>query len=381
MMLREREEIARAIRDEGYQGRVSEALDDALARAEEERLDLARGRCIIFSDQHRGTRNRADDFRRSERAYNTALARYFRMGYTLIVLGDAEELWEERPAPVLEMYEHSLALEAEFHKKGRYLRFWGNHDDEWRTERSTKSHLQPLFGDLELKVRECLKIPVVEDGQELGRLFLVHGHQGTDASDRWSRYSRLVVRYIWRPFQRATGYSPNTPAKDWVLREKHNIAMYTWAAEQTKLVLIAGHTHRPVFESQSHSAQIKERLDVVETQLEAIEVQIAATPDDEELRKLAGELREEVGDLAAELEWVRAQEDQKPGLEGGLEGITPMTKPCYFNTGCCCFADGDITGIEIDRGEIRLVRWPNDEEQPRPRYLAEASLRNVFARC
>src|SRR5829696_10043498 len=259
-------------------------------------------------------------------------------------------------------------LEAEFHRQGRYLRFCGNHDDEWRTERDgCHKHLQPLFGGKPLKVLKGLKIPVVEGSQEVGKRVLVDGHQGTAESDRWSGYSRLVVRYLWRPFQRATSYSLHTPATKWDLRENHNIAMYTWAANQTKLVLIAGHTHRPVFESQSLPAHIKERLDAIETQL-------AATPNDDKLLQQAG-------DIAAELEWVRAQENQKPGSEGDAEGTITMTKPCYFNTGCCSFLDGDITGIEIDKGEIRLVRWPDDQEQPRPQILEKALLKRVLARC
>ena len=32
-------------------------------------------------------------------------------------------------------------------------------------------------------------------------------------------------------------------------------------------------------------------------------------------------------------------------------------KPSYFNSGCCCFDDGTITGIEIAEGFIRLVKW------------------------
>ncbi|MBL7747421.1 MAG: metallophosphoesterase, partial [Chitinophagaceae bacterium] len=36
-------------------------------------------------------------------------------------------------------------------------------------------------------------------------------------------------------------------------------------------------------------------------------------------------------------------------------------KPGYFNTGCCCFSDGDITGIEISGGCIRLVKWSTVE--------------------
>jgi hypothetical protein len=31
--------------------------------------------------------------------------------------------------------------------------------------------------------------------------------------------------------------------------------------------------------------------------------------------------------------------------------------PTYFNSGCCCYSDGDITGIEIADEKIRLIRW------------------------
>jgi hypothetical protein len=44
--------------------------------------------------------------------------------------------------------------------------------------------------------------------------------------------------------QRLTKYRRNTPAKDWQLRKKHNVAMHRWAqAAQERLVLITGHTH------------------------------------------------------------------------------------------------------------------------------------------
>jgi hypothetical protein len=52
--------------------------------------------------------------------------------------------------------------------------------------------------------------------------------------------------------------------------------------------------------------------------------------------------------------------------------------PCYFNTGCCAFEDGDITGIEIAEGEIRLVRWPDDDNRPMRKVLQSESLTNVF---
>ena len=36
--------------------------------------------------------------------------------------------------------------------------------------------------------------------------------------------------------------------------------------------------------------------------------------------------------------------------------------PSYFNSGCCCFDDGDITGIEVADGCIRLIRWKDKRD-------------------
>src|ERR1700682_5824214 len=49
---------------------------------------------IIFSDQHRGARNGADDFAICENSYKTALDYYNNEKFYFVNLGDCEELWE-----------------------------------------------------------------------------------------------------------------------------------------------------------------------------------------------------------------------------------------------------------------------------------------------
>ena len=67
-------------------------------------------------------------------------------------------------------------------------------------------------------------------------------------SDRFSGVSRLVVRHAWRPFQRKWKIPSTTPSRDFALRARHDAAMFQWARKRPeRLVLIAGHTHRPVF--------------------------------------------------------------------------------------------------------------------------------------
>jgi hypothetical protein len=52
-------------------------------------------------------------------------------------------------------------------------------------------------------------------------------------------------------------------------------------------------------------------------------------------------------------------------------------KPTYFNSGCCCFSDGDITGIEIANGSIRLIKWTSIDHAPQRFVLEERSLKEL----
>lgn len=336
---------------------LSRAFDDPATEQEELEADAAR--LVIFSDLHKGARDGADDFLRCERAYHAALGYYLEQGHRLIVLGDVEELWENGPDEVLNAYGRTLELEADFHREGRYERFWGNHDDLWGHPDAAEKRLVPLYPGL--RVREALKLSVVSGGQELGLILLAHGHQGTLESERFALVSKFVVRHFWRPMQRRFGFSATTPATDWDLRQRHEAAMFAWAkSHPAKLVLIAGHTHRPVFGSSRPPEPDVRPLDEIERELHEVET---AQPVD----------RERASRLRAELEWTEAA-----ARRGGPPPIR-VDPPCYFNTGCCSFPDGDVTGIEIAEGRIRLVRWPTDDEEPLAKVLVEDDLRDVLA--
>jgi hypothetical protein len=344
---------------ERYQHDISAGLDGAYGdkATEEQPLDLRTARLVIVSDLHKGVRDGADDFLRCERAYAAALGSYLERGFRLIVLGDAEELWENRPDGVLAAYEDVLRLEAQFHRGGCYERFWGNHDDDWRYDGQVRKRLGRFFPGL--RVREALKLRVTDGGEPLGLLFLVHGHQGTLDSDRFAFLSRLAVRYLWRNLQRLVHVSLNTPARDYALAALHDTAMFSWARDHPdRPVLVAGHTHHPVFGT-SRPPQPTADVGQIEHDLDTAR---SATPVDVD----------RVAALHADLEFARAAYRRH-----GPPTI-PVVPPCYFNTGCCCFGDGDVTAVEIADGEIRLVRWPDEDGRPRPRILERADLRAVL---
>lgn len=344
---------------EKYRRAIARGLSEALGRAQRIDWDADRTRLIVFSDLHRGQRNHADDFRHCEGNYARAMGFYLDNGYTLMVLGDSEELWEGWPGKVVPAYRESLDLEADFFKadKDRYIKVWGNHDDLWRHPSRVAKHMAPVFG--ELPVSEGLDVIFSREGEPLGRIFFVHGHQGTPGSDKWGGVSRTFVRWVWRPIQRLFKVSLTTPATDFDIQGKHDRAMYDWARAREDLVLIAGHTHNPVFVSRPH----------VET-LERLAGDFGK-PGVEAVSRRQVEQQEHIQD---QIEWAKAASaDSEPEVEGARDCA------CYFNTGCCSFSNGDITGIEIADGEIRLVRWSTDLDHPVDRVLEARDLDGLFA--
>jgi predicted phosphodiesterase len=319
-------------------------------------------RIAIVSDLHKGTRDGADDFWRCERAYRAAIAHYLEEGYRLVVLGDAEELWECDAPDVIECYRELLDIEAELHADGRYLRIWGNHDIDWRKPRLVQKHLSGTFGP-DIAVHEALRIEVTAGGAAIGTLFLTHGHQGTADSELFALYSRPFVRGFGL-LQRGFNKPWNTPATDNRLRARHDKAMFEWARskDHPPLVLIAGHTHRPIYWDETPPVPPATRISGLAHRLDAA--------------RHAGAPPEQLAELHAALEYARGEQRWQ------TDPPEPVEPPCYFNTGCCAFSDGDITAIEIADGEIRLVRFPDDDSQPHPKLLSDppAKLADVFAR-
>jgi UDP-2,3-diacylglucosamine pyrophosphatase LpxH len=321
---------------------------------------------IAFSDHHRGQDDGADDFRPCKAVYHAALGYYLEAGFTLYLLGDVEELWECQPKKPLETYRDTLELEQQFVRQGRYKRLWGNHDDEWQYQNQVERFLKTYItneGETPV-VSEGAIITVTSKGRPIGELFFIHGHQGTLESDRFAWLSRLAVRYLWRPFQRLTRIKPPTPKRDFNLRLDQEVALHAWANQQQGLILISGHNHHPVFSSISHEDRLKCKIEELKQRLDATKNTAARQ-----------KLQQDINEKSAQLNWVLAKSD------GVVLEIPKEQKPCYFNTGCCSFPDGDITGIEIEDGKIRLVRWPDDDGNPRKKILQEADLKEIFRLC
>lgn len=324
-----------------------EDINEKKKRGEIIPFDPVRDKYIIFSDMHKGARDLADDFRLSEKNYLAALDHYLKEDYHLVCLGDCEELWENKPDTLMKANMASFEAEANFLKLHRYSRSFGNHDLEWKYDFQRMLYLKPIFGD-ELKICEGMVLRTEYNGETYS-IFLSHGHQGDSRSDG-NAFSKWVVAAIWTPIQRFLDISINTVSESIELVDRHNIIMYQWSALQKNLVFISGHTHKPVFASQDHVERLTKKL------------QNAKESGNQEL----------IASVSAELEKRKAE-------YAGKQFHKTMVIPSYFNTGCCCFVDGDITGIEIADGDIRLIKWEEEENSaPKRKVLESSSLNYIF---
>ncbi len=291
-------------------------------------VDPSLDKFIIFSDHHKGAKNWADDFREAEPNYLRALEYYNLAGYTYISLGDAEELWENTLLQVKKHNEASFEAEKPFVQRKAFFKVFGNHDLYWANDPFASWQLKRIY-ETEVSVYEgvILQLPGPF------HLFLTHGHQGDRSSDgNW--FSKFFVANIWAPLQAYLRINPNTPAYDEQIKTTHNRIMYEWSAEQKDLWLVTGHTHQPVFASLTHLERLHRDLAMA-----------GKTGDKEKIEMIKQEI-------------IRRQREYKSVNVDFMNMV-----PTYFNSGCCCFVDGDITGIEIAEGQIRLIKWEKGERK------------------
>lgn len=281
-------------------------------------FDATTDRFIIFSDMHKGSKDGADDFELAEPNYIAALDYYNAGGYHLICLGDSEELWENTLTQIKKYNKASFEAERRFLLKHRFTKIFGNHDLDWEINPLSDKELREIYG-VPLAALEGIILECTLDGN-IFSFFCTHGHQGDLQSDG-NLLSKFFVSKIWAPLQAYLRINPNTPAYDASLKTEHNRLMYEWSSEQKGIILVTGHTHQPVFESLTHYERIQRQNDA---------------------------------------------------------SLYRDVKPCYFNTGCCCYDDGDITGIEIADGMIKLIKWKKFPDASKRVELESSTLKELY---
>ncbi|TAD81824.1 MAG: metallophosphoesterase [Bacteroidetes bacterium] len=323
------------------------ATDPTNSNAELIEINTGQQPLIIFSDLHKGGRNGADDFRLSEKNYLAALQHYNSKGFYYINLGDSEELWENNIFSVLKHNKATFAAEKRFVDRQAFCKVYGNHDIFWKHDPLKNEYLKTMYGQ-PIPVYGGVLIQVQLRSGTTIQLFCTHGHQG-DANSDGNWLSAFFVTYFWGPLQAFLRINTNTPATVVAYKTLHNSMMYDWSAAQQNMILVTGHTHQPVFKSLTHLERLYQKLDLAKQQ-----------NDHATMAAIAGEIPRR----RREYDHVNDRFNQM--------------RPTYFNTGCGCFSDGTVSGLEIDGDMVRLVLWKyNGSGIPTRQVAEEASLEEL----
>ena len=296
---------------------IERALSGAMRISEN---GFRRRRYVVFSDIHKGDKRRSDDFQANEMILLHALQYYYQRDYRLILAGDNEEGWECRYRDIAAAYRKTIYfMEKKFNRRGRdyYLRLYGNHDEKLSDPRFARRFLTPLVGATRV-------YPAVMLGP---RLIIIHGHQGEEISDRHSYRGYLLTRLLWKPLQKYLGLNIEGMARNTGMKNARDLLLYEWAAAHRRLI-IAGHTHRAVFKSKTEVQSLKE-----------VRQRIIDRQDDFERRFLLPGLDKRIA-----------------AMERAGRRHNRLEQSLYFNSGCGVYRNG-ITAIELQAGEIRLIKW------------------------
>lgn len=301
-------------------------------------LNTKNQKYAIISDMHMGDGGKSDDFRINEQATNRALTYYLKNNYNLILLGDVEELWQFSIDDIIKRYDNKIYKIIRKFGRKRVIRVFGNHDLEWKMQ-------DPII-EISCNILTAYEAIKLKDTNGALKLLLVHGHQGTIESDKFSRLSKPIVRFYGNKIEPIYKIDKHSSAPRSPIVKGYEKERYEWAKKR-KVMLICGHSHRAFFASKSKLEKLRKEMKEIRKKLRH-ETSIINR------EKLSGELIGKTQQII----------DEKM-LRGEYKTMGRNPAPHYFNTGCALYSDG-LTMIEIENGTIKLVKWHRTLKNKKP---------------
>ena len=212
---------------------------------------------------------------------------------------------------------------------------------------------------------------IILEYDEAPDIMMVHGHQG------YSWIKTNIAEKLFLPIYKLGlnifGISRETNYDNYCKIEKTEKEFYEWVNDQEDQILIFGHTHRPLWGSSTHLDRLEKELTEKRQRLEVIAQQNGITvrkviknSDQYNVTELVDKMRSIINTM------IRKQKET-----GNCR--TPLPLPILFNTGCCIFKDGDITGLEIENGQLRLIKWGKNDDDKMEREVLESGSLESFS--
>ena len=219
------------------------------------KLELSKdSKYILFSDCHRGDNSFADDFSHNRKIFHHALSQYLHKGFTYIELGDGDELWENKFVDIFNANKDVYLLLKEFHVKKKLHFIWGNHDMDYQNPKNVLKNLSTYIDTSNGEEKELLpnvsfSEAIKLENEDGNSVFLLHGHQADWFNYVFWKFSRFLVRFLWKPLQIIGIKDPTSPAQNFrgLIKVEHRLE--DWIKANKNQMIITGHTHRPRFPS------------------------------------------------------------------------------------------------------------------------------------
>jgi UDP-2,3-diacylglucosamine pyrophosphatase LpxH len=318
-------------------------LSQLWADKEIEVLKTVGQKYVVMSDLHMGDGGQADDLRHNKDTLKRALEHYKNKGFKLILLGDIEELWQFDLEEIERTYGKDIYARMRRFGKGNVYRVYGNHDKDWILQ----DPLRKEDSDNRWAV-EALKMKG-KDGRT--SILLIHGHQGSVESDKYSWISRVLVKKAFKPVEglaKTLKLYGHSTAKKSQIAKNYEKSMYSWA-KKNKVIIICGHSHRAIYASISYMNILKDEIRKLQSDI------LAHNDDKRRIKKNIKKIDKLTKELAGEK--LKGRE-----IDRTEKNKTPL--PCYFNCGCGLFKDG-MTTLEIENDITRLVKWHRKPKRDR----------------
>lgn len=206
---------------------------------------------VIMSDCHRGAGDNFDNFVKNQNIFEAALLHYYNNGFTYIELGDGDDMWEVKNyKDIVEVHLDAFKQLKKFNNSDRLIMIYGNHDIVKKSPAVLEKYFYKYYDKTTKQNETLLDGLTVYESLVLNYkgydIFLIHGHQVDFLNSTLWRFSRFLVRYIWRTIEHIGMKDPTSAAKNYKVTKKTEKKLNNWSVKNNK-ILIAGHTHRAIF--------------------------------------------------------------------------------------------------------------------------------------
>jgi predicted phosphodiesterase len=298
------------------------SFESFLAQSPREALGPA-DRVVVISDLHLGNGKRRDDLVHNRDLVLSSLRRFYLAGgWTLVLNGDIEDLSKFDYGKIRGAWGDFYDVVGDFHARGRLRRIIGNHDLGLQLR---PDYPWPILQSLVLEWRDK-------------HLFLFHGHQASGFYMKYDRVQDFLLRWLARPLGIRNRSVAGHSRKRFATERK----IYK-AARTLGIVAIAGHTHRPFFESLSKWDSLRWSIERLLDDYAGAEAWLRT-----DIRELIGVYREELERMG--------RKDRRQELSRSLYDGGSLLIPCYFNSGAGIGKHG-YTALELEDSSISLVHW------------------------